>query len=350
MTADTVGGVWTYALELCRALQKFDIQVHMATMGKKLNSSQWRAAEEISNLQIIESDYDLEWMDDPWDEVDEAGQWLLEWEHQIQPDLIHLNNYAHGNLPWNAPVLIVGHSCVLSWWQSVKGKEAPEEWGYYAERVEAGLQQADYIVGVSCYLLDQLNKIYGPFSKFRFIYNARDAEYFYSATKENLIFSMGRLWDEAKNIRALYEISGQLSWPVYVAGSGNDKADAQNVTFLNQLAQPEVAEWLSKTSIYVMPARYEPFGLSILEAALSGCALVLGDIVTLKEIWGNAALYADPENPDDLYDRIESLIQHPSRRNQMAKKARERARYYSPDRHAERYLDVYQELLTADTT
>ncbi len=32
-----------------------------------------------------------------------------------------------------------------------------------------------------------------------------------------------------------------------------------------------------------LPARYEPFGLSVLEAALSGCALVLGDIPSLRE-------------------------------------------------------------------
>lgn len=345
MTADTVGGVWTYALELCRSLEEFDIQVHLATMGKQLSSSQWEATESIPNLEIQESEFALEWMDNPWQEVDKAGQWLIELEQEIQPDLVHLNNYAHGNLPWNAPVLMVGHSCVLSWWQAVKGEEAPDEWNIYEKRVKEGLQQSDYVVGVSCYMLDRLNELYGPLSDVDFIYNARDAGNFNSADKEELIFSMGRLWDEAKNIRSLSEISGQLSWPVYVAGAGREQSNSENITFLDQIAPEKVAEWLGRTSIYVMPARYEPFGLSVLEAALSGCALVLGDIPTLREIWGSAALYADPGNPHELRHRIKSLIENPFRRKQMAQKAEKRARFYSPDRFAEQYLDVYKKLM-----
>lgn len=348
MTADTVGGVWTYALELCRALQKFDIKVYLATMGKRLSKSQWQAAKQISNLEIKESTYALEWMDDPWEEVDEAGQWLMDLEQKIQPDIIHLNNYAHGNLSWNAPVLMVGHSCVLSWWQAVKNEKAPDEWDTYAKRVKEGLQQADYIVSVSRYLLDQLNEIYGPLSNSRCIYNARNADDFYSSKKENVIFSMGRLWDEGKNIRSLSKIAERLSWPVYVAGAGGEKSERKNIIFLDHVAQPGVAEWLSKTSIYTLPARYEPFGLSALEAALSECALVLGDIPTLREVWGSAALYADPDNPNELKHQIQSLIQHPSYRKRMAQKARQKARRYSPYRFTEQYLDVYQELIATD--
>src|SRR5690625_7216151 len=40
----------------------------------------------------------------------------------------------------------------------------------------------------------------------------------------------------------------------------------------------EVFTWLRQASVFVMPSRYEPFGLSVLEAALSGCALILSDI------------------------------------------------------------------------
>lgn len=348
MTADTVGGVWTYALELCRALEGFGTQVHLATMGKRLSRDQWSAANEISNLEIIESNFDLEWMNDPWDDVDKAGRWLMELEQQYQPDLIHLNNYVHGNLPWNAPVLVVGHSCVLSWWQAVKGKEAPDEWNQYAKRVRDGLQQADYIVGVSCYLLDRLNDIYGPFSNSEFIYNARSADDFQPSTKENVIFSMGRLWDEAKNISLLKKIAGRLDWPVYVAGEGELQSKSDNITFLGQISETEVAEWLGKSRIYVMPAQYEPFGLSILEAALSGCALVLGDIPTLREVWDDAAVYVDPDNPQELQSQIENLIRDNSQRKLMADKARQKARCYSPDRFAEKYLDVYQKLMLAD--
>ena len=54
---------------------------------------------------------------------------------------------------------------------------------------------------------------------------------------------------------------------------------------LGKLPAAEMKLWFAHAAIYCLPARYEPFGLSVLEAGLSGCALVLGDIPSLREIW-----------------------------------------------------------------
>ena len=69
MTTDTVGGVWTYALELTRALLPFNVEVALATMGAPLSGPQQRAASSLHNLKIQESNFRLEWMEDPWDDV-----------------------------------------------------------------------------------------------------------------------------------------------------------------------------------------------------------------------------------------------------------------------------------------
>src|SRR5918911_1315042 len=53
MTADTVGGVWTYALELTRALQPYDVEVLLATMGPRPNSAQREQALGIPNLSLF---------------------------------------------------------------------------------------------------------------------------------------------------------------------------------------------------------------------------------------------------------------------------------------------------------
>src|ERR671939_521178 len=107
MTADTLGGVWTYALELARALCEHGVQVALATMGARLNPQQREQVEEIRTLEVFESDYKLEWMERPWHNVDAAGEWLLELEEEVQPDIVHLNGYAHGALPWHTPTLVV---------------------------------------------------------------------------------------------------------------------------------------------------------------------------------------------------------------------------------------------------
>lgn len=350
MTADTVGGVWTYALELAKALGEYDITVYLATMGETLSKSQWNSADAIPNLEIAESDYDLEWMDDPWEETRQAGEWLLELEEEIQPDLVHLNNFVHGSLPWNAPVLVAGHSCVLSWWQAVKKEKTPDEWNEYAGRVRKGLQEADCVVGVSRNMLKSLEEHYGPFGNSAVVYNARDENMFSPAAKKPVIFSMGRLWDEAKNISVLEAVSDQLSWPVYIAGEHRGKlTESKNLTLLGKISSEEVVEWLSISSIFVLPARYEPFGLSALEAAHSGCALVLGDIPTLKEVWGQAAMFADPECPIAVRHQTEGLIRNAAKRQAMARKAMLRAQRYSLKQFAEKYLALYIQLLEGRT-
>ena len=60
--------------------------------------------------------------------------------------------------------------------------------------------------------------------------------------------------------------------------------------------------WMARAAIYALPARYEPFGLTALEAGLSGCALVLGDIPSLREVWGETACFVPPDDRDAVIE------------------------------------------------
>jgi len=124
MSTDTVGGVWTYALELAEALAAYDVSISLATMGARLTADQRRNAARLDNVTVFESQYRLEWMEDAWDDVAQAGTWLWEIARDTKPDLVHLNHLAHGASHWHAPCLVVAHSCVLSWHQAVRGLPA----------------------------------------------------------------------------------------------------------------------------------------------------------------------------------------------------------------------------------
>jgi len=104
---------------------------------------------------------------------------------------------------------------------------------------------------------------------------------------------------------------------------------------------------MRRASIYALPARYEPFGLSILEAALCGCALVVGDIATLREVWGEAALFVPPDDAEALEQAINGLIEDGARRGEMARRALERGRHFSLARLGRSYQKAYQTLLRA---
>ena len=85
MTADTVGGVFTYALTVAGELARHGVRVDLATMGERLRPEQWDAAHAVAGLTVHESTYRLEWMDDPWDDVARAGEWLLALERDVRP-------------------------------------------------------------------------------------------------------------------------------------------------------------------------------------------------------------------------------------------------------------------------
>jgi len=353
MTADTVGGVWTYALELARALQTYDIEVQLAVMGQPLTASQQADAREIPNLSLFKSNYKLEWMPDCWMDVKRAGDWLLHLENRLQPDLVHLNGYAHARLPWNSPKLVVGHSCVFSWWQSVRGDEPPAEWQRYKDEVTRGLQAANLVVTPSAAMLDALTTHYGFIHHARVISNGRDPEQFHFGMKRPFILSAGRVWDAAKNIERVAEVASELPWPVLVAGDFRhpderaiDPAGLKNCRWLGSLSESLLRQWFAAASIYALPALYEPFGYTPLEAALSGCALVLGDIDSLREIWRDAAVFVDPKDSGALKSALVELIRNEEHRREMSQRARERALEFTSARMADDYVSAYCDLLS----
>jgi glycosyltransferase involved in cell wall biosynthesis len=111
-----------------------------------------------------------------------------------------------------------------------------------------------------------------------------------------------------------------------------------------------MAEQFARAAVYALPARYEPFGQSVLEAALAGCALVLGDIPSLRELWEGVALFVPPDDAATLRAALESLIRDPSLRGTLAMDARRRALARSPERMARGYLRVYGRVLPASHT
>lgn len=350
MTADTVGGVWTYAVELCRALSGAQVYVHLVTLGAKMQPWQAREAAQLDNATVYETASKLEWMEDPWDDVAESGEYLLSLQKVIQADLVHLNGYAHGALAWDVPVVMVAHSDVFTWFRAVKGYSPSAEWDYYFSRVNAGLRKASHIVAPSLAMITELNAIYSLQKNYSVIYNARTSGHFYAGPKQRSVLCMGRIWDEAKNVQLLIDAAPGIHYPVRIAGEhafehNNIDVRESNVQFLGKLNSEQIAAELSATSIYAMPAKYEPFGLSVLEAALSGCALVLGDIPSLREIWGAQAIYVNTDDPEELANVVNRLIDNEYQLKLMAEKAFSHAQNFQTLNMGKQYLNLYNQLI-----
>jgi glycosyltransferase involved in cell wall biosynthesis len=289
-------------------------------------------------------------MEDPWRDVAMAGDWLLALEERERPDVVHLNGYVHAALEWRSPRVVVGHSCVLSWWQAVLGERAPAKYGRYRREVMRGLRAADAVVAPTQAMLQALREHYGAPLRGTVISHGVDSTHFSVWRKEPFVLAAGRIWDQAKNLGALASVAPHLRWPVYLAGTARHPADGERrqegIRALGWLEPEELHRWMARASIYAFPARYEPFGLSVLEAALSGCALVLGDVTSLREVWGDGATFVPPEDGEALLEAVERLAHDDSLRARMSSAARGRALGFTADRMARRYVDLYRELVS----
>ena len=349
MSTDTIGGVWTYSIQLASELSRMGSEVGLATFGRRPDPAQAAQALAVPGLRLFMSDFRCEWMEDAWRDVARTGLWLLELEERFRPDIVHLNSYCNAVEPFVAPVVVVAHSCVLSWWRQVRRDAAPASLDRYRRSVSRGLRLADRVVAPTHTMLRWLRESYSSLAPAVVIPNGRCPSLFQPAPKKNVVFACGRLWDEAKNLAALEWAAPRVRWPIEVAGSlrhpDGGMRQAAGVRCLGVLDQEKVAARMARAAICAHPARYEPFGLVPLEAALSGCSLVLGNTETLREIWGDAALYVDPEDPSTLVQTLEILIGSRALQRRLARRARARALRLTARRKAEAYLRLYEELL-----
>jgi glycogen synthase len=347
MTADTVGGVWSYTVGLCAALP--EIRFVVATMGPRPGHTQREEVARLDNVVLEEGDYRLEWMADGGADFAESRDWLVGLIARHGIDLVHLNGYAHACLGANLPVLVVAHSDVLSWWEAVHQCAAPPEWDRYRRRTAAGLAAATRIAAPSAAVLHDLERhCLRLDGKGEVIANGVDVAAFPPLLKCQVVLAAGRVWDAAKNLAALDAVAPELAWPVEIAGDAahpeSGVANLAKVRLLGRLGPADMARHLGHASIFAAPARYEPFGLAIVEAAAAGCALVLGDIPSLRENWDGAAAFVHPEDGLALRSSINQLISNRDERTRLAAAARFRARRFTLHRMRRAYAALYTEM------
>ncbi len=348
MTVDAVGGVWSYALGLCAALP--DIRFVLATLGPRPRPAQQTAVSRLANVILVESDFRLEWMTGGEADIAASARWLEALASQHDVDLVHVNGYAQARAGSDRPIVVVAHSDVLSWWRAVHGEPAPAEWRGYRRQVVGGLRAADCVVAPTCAVQDDLCRHYGlRFWNARIIPNGIDLRAFAQHPKRPVIMAAGRIWDDAKNLRLLDGIAPRLDWPVEIAGETahpeQGVAGLRHAQPLSVLGADEMRRRLGEAAVFAAPALYEPFGLSVLEAAAAGCALVLGDIASLRENWDGAAIFLPPANASEWQAALARLIDDRDERERLAANARLRAQRFTLASTAHRYRALYRELI-----
>src|SRR5438132_5597555 len=161
MTTDTVGGVWTYSCALASALVDAGLDVHLVTIGPRAGPDRTAMLRD-QRVRLTESDLALEWQDPQGSDVANARRVLSRLEAEVAPDIIHLNSFREAGFDWNAPVLVVAHSCVNSWAAACDDAAwlIEPRWRQYTAAVTAGLNNAQAWVSPSRAFHDVIAGLY----------------------------------------------------------------------------------------------------------------------------------------------------------------------------------------------
>jgi glycosyltransferase involved in cell wall biosynthesis len=348
MTADAVGGVWTYALDLAGGLGRAGLQTTLAVLGPAASPDQIRAAQATPGLELIETGLPLDWTAEEPAEILEVGAALRGLARAARADLIHLNSPAFAAIGgFSAPVVGACHSCLATWWSAVKDGPMPPDFRWRTQALWQGLHACDALVAPTRAFAQDTARAYELLVP-QVVWNGRRPAARMAGDREPMVFTSGRLWDEGKNIGVLDQAAARISAPLYAAGppAGPNGAAVrlEHAQPLGRLSAEAVSEWLARAPIFASSALYEPFGLGVLEAAQAGCALVLSDIPTFRELWDGAAVFVDPQDPGAFAEAIERLLAEPTLRAALGGKARARASLYSVEAMTTGMLDVYRRL------
>src|SRR5215831_19229026 len=114
VTADTIGGVWTYTRELVSGLIRCGLKVTLVSFGDIPRPEQTEWMEGLAALDYHPTAFKLEWMQDCESDLAASADYLLSIVREAKPDLLHLSQFYYGGLPCSVPRVVVAHSDVVS--------------------------------------------------------------------------------------------------------------------------------------------------------------------------------------------------------------------------------------------
>ena len=332
LTADAVGGVWQYCLELAAGFGARGTEVLLAAMGPALDAGHVEQATGIPGVSVRPTGLPLAWLAESETAVCDAAEALADLAADWGAETIQLHAPAYAAFgEWRAPVVAAAHSCVGTWWRAVRSGPISADLAWRAALTGRGLRRADAVIAPSGAFARALADTYRLERPVLPIWNGRRAP---GVTRVPRMhgFTAGRLWDEAKNIATLDEAARLSGVLVRAAGPSvgpNGAAVSTNsLHLLGTFDSAALAREYATAGFFVSPARYEPFGLAVLEAAAAGCPLILGDIPTFRELWDEAAVFVAPNDAADLAEAMLSVHDNGA---ELGEAARARATRYTAD-------------------
>lgn len=161
---------------------------------------------------------------------------------------------------------------------------------------------------------------------------------------ERLIEAFSKLPQQLKDYQLV--IVGKKGWlfePILEAPK--KYGVEENVLFLDYVSDNDLPNFYSNAEVFVLPSLYEGFGLPVLEAMRYDCPVITSKVSSLPEAGGDAALYFDPENVDDIRDTIQKVLSSDTVRKDMIEKGKVHYKKFTWQKAADEVLSTIKEVV-----
>ncbi len=350
LTVDAVGGIWRHACDLVGQLDREGVACLVVGSGPVPSAQLVSETEGWRQSMLQWTSHPLDWMTEDQATLDAARSDLEQRARDWHADIVHVNMPSQAaGLRADLRVVAMSHSCRATWWQATRSGQPPAAWRPGIERTQRGLARADRVLAPSQAHARALRQAYGPIERITVVHNAILDHGPAGEDRNRVILAAGRWWDDAKNLAALDQAGARCAWPIVIAGpmAGPDGSTrtAGNVVALGALDHASLRRRMARAAIFTSASVYEPFGLAVLEAASHGCALVLADIPSFRELWHDAAFFADPRCGAGFGAALDRLAGNDNERRRLGEAARARSADFAPARQRDGVLEAYADCL-----
>jgi len=160
----------------------------------------------------------------------------------------------------------------------------------------------------------------------------------------NIILAISKIKQESKDFNFIYQIIGEGPQRKNLENLVERKKLAKTVYFLGRV--PSTAERMRHFGIYLNASKSETFGLAVVEAMAMGLPVVVSEIPALEFVVGDAGLYLNPADTDDIKKKIIRILSNNDLRKQLGEKGKKRAKEeFSSEKMIKRISEIYFDLV-----
>lgn len=237
----------------------------------------------------------------------------------------------------------------------------------YAQLMFKALRlKATEIISVSEFTKSQFIQFTGPTKKsITTIHNGVDTNWFNSLLSEQRKTSPYLLYvgniKPHKNLgnllKAFSKIMNEIPHNLVIVGrregfiTGDhmiaEQADeiGNRVVFTGYINDEKLKEFFKNATALIFPSKYEGFGLPPLEAMASGCPVVVSNKASIPEICGEAAIYFNPLNPDEIAEKILLVVRNNQLRSHLIQAGLEQSKKFNWITSGEKTIGIINSLL-----